>query len=63
MTVDDLDLFNSVIRVRNGETKNGAGLMETNTAEYAGILQVDSCRMQVSFLQAGKGRLSLFRGI
>ncbi len=26
MTVDDLDLFNNVIRVRNGETKNGAGL-------------------------------------
>jgi integrase len=26
MTVDDLDLFNSVIRIRNGETKNGAGL-------------------------------------
>jgi integrase len=26
MTVDDLDLFNNVIRIRNGETKNGAGL-------------------------------------
>jgi integrase len=26
MTVDDLDLFNNAIRVRNGETKNGAGL-------------------------------------
>ena len=26
MTVDDLDLFNKCIRVRNGETKNGAGI-------------------------------------
>jgi integrase len=26
MDVDDLDLFNNVIRIRNGETKNGAGL-------------------------------------
>jgi len=37
MTVDDLDLFNSVIRVRNGETKNGAGLWKPippNMREY-----------------------------
>jgi len=39
MTVDDLDLFNHCIRVRNGGTKNGAGIWKPIPPDMQGYFQ------------------------
>jgi integrase len=56
MTVDDMDLFNNVIRIRNGETKNGMGVWKPIPPDMQNYFRsIPACCKYLFYRQDSKG--------